>query len=177
MTILLSLVLWMAANASPAPCPAANGAAGAAACKCGYPFVEGSFDASRAVFTGVVLEVREIPPPPPAEPVWVDSAGTVFVTANASWEQAVTLRVTRGWKGAQPGDTVTVKDSIMCGVGFRTGEEYLVYAYPSDDGALSTSPCHRTRHISSPDSTYDIRLPPPGEDIRLLDSIARTRRS
>jgi hypothetical protein len=179
MTILFSLVLWMAANAAPAPCPAANGAAGAALCKCGYPSVEGAFDDSRTVFTGVVLEVRDVPRAVPAEPPREDSAGNTIFTGNGSWEQLVTFRVTRGWKGAQAGDTVTVKDVFVCGVGFRTGEEYLVYAYPNEeigDGGLFTSPCQRTRIINPSDGAHDFRLPPPGEDMRMLDSIIRTRR-
>jgi hypothetical protein len=173
MTIFFTLVLWMMANAGPASCAAAS----PEMCKCGYPSVEGAFDASRAVFSGVVLEVRDIP-----SPTWTvvsrpDSAGTVVVTAGGGpSEHLVTLRVTRGWKGAQPGDTLTVQDMFVCGVGFRTGEEYLVYAYPGEDGALFTSPCQRTRLITPADGTHDFRLPPPGEDVAVLDSIVRARR-
>lgn len=174
MTILLTLVLWMAAIGGP--CPAANGATAATACKCGYPSVDGAFDASRTVFSGVVLEVRDVPRAIAPEPARIDSSGYVVVSGGGISEQVVTLRATRGWKGAQPGDTVTVKDVFVCGVGFRTGEEYLVYAYPSEDGRLFTSPCQRTRIINPPDGVHDTRLPPPGEDMRMLDSIVRARR-
>ena len=176
MTILLFLALWMAANAGPAPCLLPGGATLAAACKCGYPTVEDAFAQSRAVFSGVVLEVQDIPPAIPAEVTGPDSAGNVFTTFYAPLEQAVTLRVTRGWKGAQPGDAITVRDSFACGVGFRMGEEYLVYGYENDDGALRTSPCLRTRGITPPDVTHDFHLPPIGEDVRELDAIVRERR-
>jgi hypothetical protein len=169
MTILLLLAFWMAANAGPAPCAAAS----PEMCKCGFPSVEGAFDESRAVFSGVALEVQNVPRAVSVEPPRADSAGNIVVTGGGSSEQRVTFRVTRSWKGAQPGDIVTVWDVFVCGVTFRPGEEYLVYAYPREDGALFTSPCQRTRLISPP---HDFRLPPPGEDVAVLDSIIRARR-
>lgn len=175
MTILLFLALLMAVSAGPAPCPPPGGATAAAACKCGYLTVEDAFVQSRAVFSGVVLEVRDIPPAIRTEVIGPDSVGNVVLTEYAALEQAVTLRVTRGWKGAQPGDAVTVRDMFACGVGFRMGEEYLVYALAYEDGALRTSPCQRTRVITPPDGTHDFRLPPTGEDVRELDALVRER--
>lgn len=176
MTVFLTLVLWTAANAGPTPCSAANGATAAAACKCGHPFVESAFDESSTVFSGVVLEVRDVLRPIETGPARIDSAGNSDVLVSRIWEQAVTLRATRGWKGAQPGDTITVWDAYVCGVTFRPGEEYLVYAYPREDGALFTSPCLRTRIINPSDGVHYLHLRPPGEDMRMLDSIIRARR-
>lgn len=165
MTILLLLALWMATPVGPAPCPAAS----REMCKCGYPSVQGSFDQSRAVFTGVVREIRE---PPVA--TRVDSAGRLV--AGSLGSPAVTLRVTRSWKGTRDGDTITVLDTPFCGVTLRAGEEYLVYALNNEEGALMTSPCQRTRLLAPPPGLEDFRLPPPREDVAVLDSLVRTRR-
>lgn len=170
MTILLLLALWTA-DAHRAPCPPPVGAVSEAVCKCGYPSVEGAFDESRAVFSGVVLEVQDIP-----TVARTDSAGRIVVAKDGPWDHVVTLRVTRGWKGTQPGDTVTVRDVFVCGVGFRRGEEYLVYTYVTEDGVLFSTPCQRTRAITLLDGTHDFRLPPAGEDIRVLDGLVRGRR-
>ena len=175
MTLLLFLSLWMAANAGPAPCPPPGGATAAAACKCGYPTVRDAYAQAQAVFSGVVVEVQDISQATRTEVAGPDSVGNFIVTTEVAWEQAVTLRVTRGWKGAQPGEVVTVRDGFTCGVGFRMGEEYLVYALAYEDGALRTSPCQRTRLISPAGGNSDFQLPSTREDVAVLDSIARAR--
>ena len=165
MTILLLLALWMVADAGSVPCPAAS----AEMCKCGYPSVQGAFDQSRAVFTGVVVELQD-----PLGVTRVDSAGNL-VASGLNFQPGV-LRVTHGWTGARDDDTITVLGAPFCGVTFRAGEEYLVYALADEDGVLTTSPCQRSRLLAPPIGSEDVRLPPPREDVAALDSIVRARR-
>jgi hypothetical protein len=44
-----------------------------------------------------------------------------------------------------------------CGVPFEVGANYLVVAYPSGSGVLSTSICARTQKIENPESFADLR--------------------
>lgn len=150
-------------------------------CTCATPTIEQAYAQSDAVFSGVVLSVgrvadwsaavvQELPDDEHGMPrvsVGVGSAGVR--------EIPVTLRVTRAWKGTAAGDTVTVLDSEVCGVSFRPGEEFLVYA-GGDGGPLYTSPCNRTRLLAPGADSVQSLVPSTAEDVRVLDSIAAARR-
>lgn len=167
--ILPILALWVTATAVRASCVAPPaGEVQPPACKCGHPTVEDAFAQSRTVFSGVVVEVHD-----EVDGTTTDSAGNVLVGLGS---RPVTLRVTRSWKGVSPGDTITVLDASFCGVGFRNGEEYLVYAPADEEGALITSPCQRTRALAPPEGGQDFRLPPASHDMAVLDSIVYPRR-
>lgn len=97
-------------------------------CSCSVPSVEIALERAEVAFTGVVVAGGVSPQPTgPDDPV-------VF-------------RVTRRFKGAA-GDTVTLVDGGACAVGFRRGEEYMVYAGRRYDGVLHTTFCHRSRMLT-----------------------------
>ena len=76
-----------------------------------------------------------------------------------------TFLVERAYRGVAR-DTVTVWAGGPCGIGFVTGESYLVYAGLSDTtvaSVLTTHKCSRTR-----------RLADAGDDIAYLEAIARS---
>lgn len=165
MRILPFLVLLLAAGgAAPQPCVATAGA-----CKCPIPPPAGEFARSQAVFTGFVLRMEHRR----FTEVWSDSAGAMVPT-NLSGN-AVTLRVTRGWKGASAGDTVIVVDMHLCGAIYSEGEEYLVYARDWGTGDLSTSFCQRTRPVARQEGGGLSIFPPVQEEIALLDSLVEAR--
>jgi hypothetical protein len=79
---------------------------------------------------------------------------------------AVRFALDAAWKGVPAGDEVTVKtaeQSAACGYSFEPEEEYLVYAYASDAGGLTTGLCTRNAPLSQAD-----------EDLAALGEPART---
>lgn len=156
-----AFALLLTAGTAARPCTAAP------LCKCARLSVQDELARADAVFSGVVLHVG----PPAGRSVLVstrtefDSAGWPTVTPTYRWEgeqdTPVTLRVDRGWKGAAAGDSITILNMAICGLGFRVGEAYVVYAV-RERGALRTSYCMRTR-----------ALPHAADDARMLDSITR----
>lgn len=86
-----------------------------------------------AVFTGRVTEIEE-------------NGGIVSSSADPL---KVTFMVQEAWKGVSE-NTIhlyTAMSSASCGYPFVRGQEYIVYAYSSDDG-LSTGLCTRTALLS-----------------------------
>lgn len=64
---------------------------------------------------------------------------------------AVRFALDAVWKGVPENDEVTVRTaehSAACGYSFEPGEEYLVYAYESDSGELTTGLCTRNTPLS-----------------------------
>jgi hypothetical protein len=62
-----------------------------------------------------------------------------------------TFEVLKSWKGVSS-DRIVTRISIvccLCGYHFEAGKTYLVYATMGDDGAISTSICHRTQPLTS----------------------------
>jgi hypothetical protein len=151
-------------------------------CKCATPSIDQAYARSGAVFSGVVLTVGRVADSSAAvvQPSSGDEHGmpriSVSVGSAGAREVPVSLRVTRAWKGTAAGDTITVLDSEVCGVSFRPGEEFPVYA--GGDGApLYTSSCNRTRPLAPPaDGVQPPWLPSSAEDVRVLDSIAAATR-
>jgi hypothetical protein len=120
--MILPVLLWWSLLSGAAPCPAAT------MCSCAVPSVEIALDRAEAAFTGVVV------------------GGGVFPGSGGP-DDPVVFRVTRRFKGAA-GDTVTLVDGGACAVGFRRGEEYMVYANRRYDGVLHTTFCHRSRVLT-----------------------------
>ncbi|MEO6279236.1 hypothetical protein [Roseateles sp.] len=81
-------------------------------------------------------------------------------------EVAVRFQVFRSWKGAVANELVVRTDSqvTMCGVDFRVGGIYLVYAFGEVGGALNTSRCQRTRAIGEAKGDVEV-LGPPERDV------------
>ncbi|HEY0014799.1 MAG TPA: hypothetical protein VGC13_00715 [Longimicrobium sp.] len=173
MTIFPILALWMLANGAAAePCAAPPPAgAPAGACKCGSNPAAEELAHARAVFSGVVVRIEDRS----AISSGSDSLGNL-AALHPLTSSTVHLRVTRGWKGAAAGDTVQVLDGYLCGIRFREGEEYLVYARPDEHGALFTSFCLRTRVLSRRGEVHRGIFPPTWEDVAVLDSIAGAAR-
>jgi hypothetical protein len=112
------LTIWLTMAGAPA-------CGSAALCSCAIRSPDISYARAEAVFAGVVTQVGEM---------------------DGGW-QPVTLRVTRAWKAAAA-DTLVVHDAHPCGVYFRPGEAYLVYALRAEDGALYTTFCARSRLLA-----------------------------
>ncbi|HEX6372197.1 MAG TPA: hypothetical protein VF006_24985 [Longimicrobium sp.] len=71
-------------------------------------------------------------------------------------DDPVVFRVTRRFKGVA-GDSITLVDGGSCAVGFRRGEEYVVYANRRGfDGVLHTTFCHRSRALTQ--AADDLRV-------------------
>ena len=102
---------------------------------------------------------------PPCQEYWEASAvfiGTVIDSRSLTIKQGTypqqrrAVRISldeifRGIEGAEV-EVLTGFGGGDCGFGFRQAQQYLVYAYRSDDGKLSTSICTRTKSISQADN-------------------------
>ena len=132
--VFLSLILTALIVAiSPGP---------AYACSCARAPPLESLEESAAVFSGKVIDVEGVPPP-----------GPVYeLTPNPVVK--VTIQVSKVWKGPSD-ETLVIRsglDGAFCGIGrtFLIGEEYLVYAYASQEGSeLWTGLCTRTTQLSN----------------------------
>lgn len=105
-------------------------------CMCGMTTAEVSFVKAHVVFTGKV--VRIAPVKKASVGLLMKEAGTLHLLKVPRWEtfvdkaRIVTLEISEGLKGTS-GKTVEVLTAVYdggatCGVNFRTGESYLVYA-------------------------------------------------
>jgi hypothetical protein len=104
------------------------------ACSCGpRPSVEESRAASAAVFTGIPISIQS--------------------NADPGGNFRVTFQVTAVWKGTVGAQySLLMDDPQMCGVSFRLGEEWLVYAFPYYAAEVYTYNCSRTaRAAGNPD--------------------------
>jgi len=100
---------------------------------------------SKAVFIGVVLEIRE--------------------TTKAELEEysnfyIVRMRVERYWKGIRSVEVYVETDLTGCGPNLRVSEKYLVYGMGK---RLNTS-CTRTRKLA--DAEEDLRALGPAKDLK-----------
>ncbi|MCJ7840016.1 hypothetical protein MUB24_03640 [Lederbergia sp. NSJ-179] len=114
------------------------------ACSCAeLPGVEEEFDRSKAVFSGKVLEVREK----------TDSSGYMY--------KSILFQVIKTWKGIKESQVIitTGIGGGDCGIDFKEGQEYLVYADETDTyeaKTLSTVICDRTNKIHSSQEDLEI---------------------
>src|SRR5881409_1090518 len=67
--------------------------------------------------------------------------------------RAVRISLDQIFRGVEGGEVevLTGFGGGDCGCGFKQAQQYLVYAYRSDDGQLRTSICTRTKSISEAD--------------------------
>ncbi|HEU4883440.1 MAG TPA: hypothetical protein VFT45_14360 [Longimicrobium sp.] len=102
------------------------------------PSVQMALEHAEVAFTGVVI------------------AGGIS-PQRAGPDDPVAFRVTRRFKGGGA-DTITLVDGGTCAVGFRRGQEYMVYASRRYDGVLHTTFCHRSRVLTqAADDLRDLR--------------------
>jgi hypothetical protein len=103
------------------------------------------------------------PPPPPKLAMEASSAvfsgKVVSIETEGEFEKAVTLEVGDVWKGVEAKKVTiyTAKDGAACGVDFKEGTKYLVYATllkRGDSKGLSTNLCSRTKPLA--DAKEDI---------------------
>ena len=109
----------------------AMGSTQAKACSCAPPApVKDALATSAEVFSGEVLKVEHL------------SNGNPFASVR------VTLRVIESWKGPLEFEKTlfTASNGAACGVYFREGSQYLVYASYGRAG-LSTNLCTRTKSL------------------------------
>ncbi|HSE30412.1 MAG TPA: carboxypeptidase regulatory-like domain-containing protein, partial [Pyrinomonadaceae bacterium] len=107
------------------------------ACQCvfGGSVVCEDFWKARAVFVGTVIESKTV----------------ILKQDNYERHQRlVRLSIDEAFTGVE-GPQVEILTGLGdsdCGFGFRTTQQYLVYAYETKDGQLKTSICTRTKQIS-----------------------------
>lgn len=104
----------------------------AAACSCAGLTTQEAKDFSDEVFRGTVTEIKK---------PWM-SKGTGDLAK-------ITLQVEEVWKGSAVQEIVvsSALSEASCGVEFREGESYLVFA-KSDGGRLTTTICNETKKLS-----------------------------
>jgi hypothetical protein len=86
----------------------------------------------------------------------VVSIETLTTPGNLTSRRHVELAVLEAFRGVQLSQLSLVAGGTNCDYPFRMGETYVVYAYRSADGQLSTSICARTRPVAeaTEDLTY-----------------------
>ena len=106
----------------------------ARACTCGISSVEGAFAGSDVVFVGKVNKIT--PVKRASVGLLTKESGTLELLETPRWEKSVykarsvTLEVSEAFKGVTTKtiEVLTSAGSTTCGVNFRMGESYLVYA-------------------------------------------------
>lgn len=133
-------------------------------CYCIPPSVQASYDNSKAVFVGEVLEVI---PPQTTDP----RAGFVDVA------HTIKFRVEKSWKGVFFTDTSVMTRLDSCpALNPKKGDRYLVFAravYPNDPShsELATGPCDRTALLSEISTANIVYRNQAADDIRTLNSM------
>ena len=117
----------------------------AAMCRCWLPVTAyEARDSSEAVFTGVVVSVRETREP--------------FMNG---WSRRLytTFRVEAAWKGVETPEMVIVHAGTDCDYEFESGKRYMVYAarHPRAD-FLFAGVCSRTHQFASYQDDVDLRV-------------------
>jgi hypothetical protein len=145
----------------------------ARACMCGNTDAVGAFLSADVVFVGRVTNITHVKQA--SVGLLVKESGTLEVLKVPRWEKStyaariVTLDVTESFKGTA-GTTfqlVTLRydDGATCGVNFKTGESFLVYAHKrrhalSDDQAkLPKNQWTNEIQLKADADNYNERLP------------------
>ncbi|WP_372813145.1 hypothetical protein [Paenibacillus sp.] len=137
MTLLLPLTA-LAWAAFPHPC---------AACSCAAVTPLQAAEQATAVFEGKVLGIRETYDP-------YDESGAI------GRRYAVRLEVDSIRKGELPSEAIVYTGFHSCGIDFKQGETYLVYAQERHPGELETHLCAGTKALT--DARDDLALLPVG---------------
>ena len=148
--LLLSLLTFLLASTF--------GAKDARACTCVRGSPEEGLRESEAVFSGEVVDVDEdadedfVPGPPPLH------------------LNPVTFEIEESWKGVSEGQQQIVVrgdgPGASCGIQFREGKRYLVYASrggEGEDGPLGTGVCEGTKPLAAAE-----------DDLQVLNSVEST---
>lgn len=134
-TLVLRRLLWISLFFAGGLWPAT-----ADACSCATERLPcGATWSADAVFVGHVVSIQSSTSP-----------------GNFPFKRHVELAVLEAFRGLQPSQVSLVAEGSNCDYPFRIGETYVVYAYRSADGQLSTSICARTRPVAeaNEDLTY-----------------------
>jgi hypothetical protein len=135
------------------------------ACSCAPSTPSMAFNDSKAVFIGKMTGGTE-------KHIETDADGATYAIESGK----VIFEVVESFKGT-PGKTVTLQINSMkgtsCGTyGLRRGETYVVYAYESQPGTLSTGVCSRTATVSQAKEDIDfLRSPGAGSGGKLEGKI------
>lgn len=126
-TMLVMLIPLSFVLIRPTPCEA---------CSCATPALDQAAARSEAVFIGKALEVKWVPDP-------YDKSGAI------GYKNAVRFEVDRAYKGAETTQLIVNAGTgeASCGIDFKTGESYLVFAYETENHELVTRLCSRTRAV------------------------------
>ena len=114
------------------------------ACSCDEPTdTKSAVRSADIVFSGTVKSIGE-------QPSKLELYGSFpFIrysdTSNAG---RVTFAVKEVWKGDLAAD-INIVDSIVCGYGFKEGDDYLVYANMTSEYGFVTGMCRRNRLLSA----------------------------
>ncbi|QED46928.1 hypothetical protein [Cytobacillus dafuensis] len=129
------------------------------ACSCAErPSVESEFQRSQAVFSGKVVDVME------------------KRSIKGFMSKSVLFEVSETWKGVKQSQVIiaTGQGGGDCGIDFKVGNDYLVYAHESDmygAKSLISIICDRTSELST--SQEDLEFlgegKPPTETVDLTD--------
>jgi hypothetical protein len=142
------------------------GASDALACSCmaSGPPCQAVWTAD-AVFAGTVRSIQEIEQ---------EHEGTRYPSLLVRFD------VERAFVNSRPGpvEILTARDGAACGYTFQTGRRYLVYAWKSDGGRVSTGICSRTRPFedAEEDLRYLTTMPATGSGARVYGRITRWHR-
>src|SRR5687767_9897370 len=99
-----------------------------------YSTVYEEFENSEAVFVGEFVEMKKIERPPAFK-------------SDFPYEYEIKLKVKKAWRKNLE-EIVSLRYWAGCLIGFKEGEEYLVYAFVQEEGVLRTNYCSRTRLLS-----------------------------
>jgi len=99
----------------------------------GYATAYQEFEKSEAIFVGEFVEMKKIERPPAFK-------------SDFPYEYEIKFKVKKAWKKNLE-EFISLRYWAGCLIGFKEGEEYLVYAFVHE-GLLRTNYCSRTRLLS-----------------------------
>jgi hypothetical protein len=147
------VVLLVAALLLTSPPPAA-------ACSCApNPPPGEARDQAAAVFTGAVVDTRTV-----AGGGWL-AGGPDDLVARVEVEEVFAGEV------AATVDVSTSTDDGLCGIGFATGDRWLVYASDEQEGGFSTHACTRTAALAYAEDDWETSGAA-GRDLEVLGASA-----
>jgi len=123
----------------------------AAACECGKRWpVEKQFAEAPIVFVGRVERIHDRWTLLAKMRQWFRKDANVWQHYCDDYGVEVTFTVSESWKGVSSRriTIVTGRGGGDCGVEFKDGVEYVVYAYPPGHDGCQTNICTRTREVA-----------------------------
>ena len=119
------------------------------------------------MFTGTVIDITEPPPPKTEARGQALSRRAADDLPPSPWpKRVVRMKIGDVLSGVETGqkeiEIVTGNGGGDCGYAFRSGVDYVVYAYKNSEGRLETGICSRTRPLMDA-----------AEDVAYLRAIAK----